>query len=148
MWLRICAYTLAVTLAFMALLVGITFWALEWSDVAVLETRAEDGSWRETRVWYVVDESGALLVEAGAFDSPWLQDVRRDPMLRFAIDGERDEYKASIRPNPYGHRNIRRRLRERYGLRDLWIASLFDTSTSQEVELIEVAPSAADDSTN
>lgn len=145
MWLRIFAYVFAVSFAMLALLVGITFWALEWSEVAVLETRTEDGSWRETRVWYVLDESGNLLVEAGSFDSPWLRDVRRDPMLRFVIDGEREEYKASIRPNPDGHHDIRRRLRERYGLRDLWIATLFDTSTSQEVELIAHEPSPSTD---
>ena len=117
------------------LLLGITLWALEWSDVAVLESTARDGSVRTTRVWYVFDERGSLLVEAGAVASPWLEDVRANPELRVDIDGEAANYRASIRANPDGHSEIRRRLRARYGLRDAWIAWLFDTSTSFEVEL-------------
>jgi hypothetical protein len=141
---RIFLAGLALVIAIATVFVAITFWALEWSDVAVLETRTADGSWRETRVWYVFDESGDLLVEAGSFDSPWLVDVRRDPKLRLEIDGVREDYLAAIRPTPDGHRDIRRRLRERYGLRDAWIATFFDVSTSQKVELTEVERIAPD----
>lgn len=115
--------------------VGVTAWALEWSGVAVVETRQPDGGVRETRVWYVHDEEGRLLLEAGAQASPWLADVRARPELVFVRDDRRETRHARIRPNPEGHLDIRRRLREKYGLRDAWIGLVFDLSETVQVEL-------------
>jgi hypothetical protein len=133
---RLLTTGLVLALSMWGAVAATTFWALEWSDVAVLETRTPEGSRRTTRVWYVVDDRGKLRVEAGAETSPWLEDVRRDPRLRLEIDGQAAAYEAAIQPNPEGHRDIRKRLRARYGARDVWIAWLFDTSTSFEVELL------------
>lgn len=133
--LRIAAGSLVLVIL---LLGGLTLAALEWSDVAILETRSPEGGVRETRVWYVRDEEGRLLVEAGTAESPWLADVREHPVLRFKAGSEdlRGEYGVSVRANPAGHQEIRRRLRAKYGLRDAWIACLFDVETSVEVELV------------
>ncbi|MEE9265143.1 MAG: hypothetical protein V3V86_00310 [Gammaproteobacteria bacterium] len=132
---RLACIATPLVVAFAAL----TGWALEWSDVAVLETQTGDGSSRVTRVWYVTGEQQILFVEAGGEDSPWLDDVRVHPVLHFEAEGRSETLCAIIRPNPDGHRDIRQRLRAKYGVRDLWIGWLFDTSTSVEVALVPPA---------
>jgi hypothetical protein len=129
---RIFRIAVPLLLAFVA----ITAWALEWSGVGVLATRMPDGEVRTTRVWYVHDEKGNLLIEAGGPASPWLGDVKLDPAIRFEAEGQSTTYRAFVRPNPDGNREIRERLREKYGVRDVWVGLFFDSESTFAVALV------------
>ncbi len=113
---------------------GITMWALESSGVAVIQTRSADGTPRTTRVWYVQPD-GELWLEAGRPDSPWLLDLLRDPWVRFSSDGGTELYDAEPREGLEAHVRIRNLLRAKYGVRDIWINLLADTSNSVAVLL-------------
>ena len=118
-------------------LLGVTWWALESSGVAVVTTQAESGS-RSTHVWYVED-AGELLLEAGSPESLWFRDIQVRPQLGLSAEEFSGTYVARPAPNPDGHRRVRRLLREKYGVRDWWVALLFDTTRSVAV-LLEPAP--------
>jgi hypothetical protein len=60
--------------------VGLTWWALESSGVAVLETRRPDGSTRSTHVWHVT-HNGEVWLEAGTPENAWFQDVEGSPRV-------------------------------------------------------------------
>lgn len=113
---------------------GVTWWALESSQVALLETRRPDGSIRTTHVWYVLHD-GALWLEAGTPENGWYRDVARSPAV--AIDGPFAEYRAVPLLDASGHDFIRGSMREKYTLRDRWVDLLFDTSRSVAVRLEE-----------
>ena len=113
----------------------ITWWALESSRVAVLETRAPDGSLRSTHVWFA-ERDGELWLEAGAPGSPWYLDIQRDPVVWFSSLQRSGQYIAKRVQDPGSHDQIRSLLREKYGVRDWWIGLLFDTSSSVAIELL------------
>ena len=111
-----------------------TWWALEWDGVAIIETRSEGGELRSTHVWYT-EPDGELWLEAGTPRNPWFLDIQRDPVLSFRVDGRTTRYTARLDEDPSGHSRIRSLMREKYGLRDRWVALLFDTSGSLAVGL-------------
>src|SRR5262245_24396816 len=115
-----------------------TWWALESSGVAVLETRAPDGSLRSTHVWFS-DAEGKLWLESGTPENSWYLDIQRDPHVSFSAAGRSGQYLAQRVEDPGAHDVIRSLLREKYGLRDWWIALLFDTSRSVAVQLAHEA---------
>lgn len=121
----------------------ITWWALESGGVAVIETRADDGSLRSTHVWFV-EPDGELWVEAGTPENGWYLDVLRDPALSFSADRRSGRYLAERVPgdetNETGgaHARVRSLLREKYGFRDFWISLIFETSNSIAMRLIPV----------
>lgn len=112
----------------------VTWWALESSGVAVIETRAADGTIRSTHVWYA-EPDGDLWLEAGTPDNPWYRDVQADPVVSFTADRRSGRYTADSIANPSGHEKIRSLFREKYGLRDWWIGLLMDGSDSIAVRL-------------
>lgn len=114
---------------------GVTLWALEWDGVATIHTSTGAGSERETRVWYVVAEDGAVHVEAGSAVSPWLADIRSNAVVGFESAHAAGRYVAGVEENPDGHERIRAELRRKYGLRDAWVGLLVDTSSSSMVVL-------------
>lgn len=136
--MKIAIVVLASVLAAFALT---TWWALESSGVAVIETRSTDGSLRATHVWFAEPE-GELWLEAATPSSPWLQDVQRDPVLSFSAAGRSGRYAAHPIPGPAAHEKIRSLLREKYGLRDRWVGLLVDTSSSVAVRLSSLGPGA------
>ena len=115
--------------------VAVTLWALEWSGVATVRTAASGAEPRTTRVWYVAGDNGRIHLEAGGSESPWLADVRKNPEVQFDSAQTAGRYRATVRENPAGHERIRSELREKYGLRDLWVGLLVDTSSSSLVVL-------------
>ena len=119
----------------LAALVLVTWWALESGGVAVLETRAPDGSLRSTHVWFA-EPDGKLWLEAGTPENSWYLDIQRDPLVSFSSLRRSGRYVAELLPDPGAHDRIRSLLREKYGVRDWWIGLLFDTSRSVAVELI------------
>lgn len=119
----------------LAALVGFTWWALESGGVAVIETQAADGSQRETHVWFA-EPDGELWLEAGTPANAWYVDVQADPRVGFSADGRTGAYMARPVAEPEGHDRIRSLLREKYGVRDWWIALIFDTSSSVAVRLV------------
>ncbi len=132
MRLRVALVALAlVVVAF----IGVTWWALEASGVAVVETRAPDGSLRSTHVWFAEPE-GELWLEAGTPTNGWYVDVQDDPRVSFRAPERSGEYEARAVAEPGAHGRIRALLREKYGLRDWWIGVLFDTSRSVAVRLV------------
>ncbi len=121
----------ALTVAFVAT----TWWALESGGVAVIETRAPGGSIRSTHVWYA-EPDGGLWLEAGTPQNAWFQDVQQHPALTFEADGRSARYNAQVVDDPSGHPQIRALMREKYGLRDLWVGLIFDTTRSVAVRLL------------
>ena len=115
--------------------VGLTWWALESSGVAVLETRRPDGSTRSTHVWHVT-HNGEVWLEAGTPENAWFQDVEGSPRVWLWLEGPSTEYLAEPVRESSGHTTIRSLLREKYGFRDWWVGLLFDTSRSVAVRLL------------
>ena len=113
----------------------ITWWALESSGVAVLETRAPDGSLRSTHVWFA-EPNGELWLEAGTPKNSWYLDIQRDPHVSFSSLQRSGQYIAQRVQDPGAHGQIRSLLREKYGVRDWWIGLIFDTSRSVAVQLV------------
>jgi hypothetical protein len=114
-----------------------TWWALESSGVAVVETRTATGDTRSTHVWYT-ELSGELWLEAGTPENPWFRDVQQTPVLTFRADDRTARYAARPIEDPSGHDRIRALMREKYGLRDRYVALLFDTRHSIAVELVPI----------
>jgi len=139
--IRLAAATIASILLGFA---SFTWWALESSGVAVLETRAEDGSQRSTHVWFT-EPGGELWLEAGTPENPWYLDVGREPALSFSSPTRSGEFLARPHPGEAPRQRVRSQLRKKYGLRDWWVGVLFDTSRSVAVELVPSgrAPAAA-----
>ena len=123
------------SLAVLAGLAGITGWALESGGVAVIETETPTGAPRRTHVWYA-EPDGELWLEAGTPENPWFTDVQRTPFLRFETEASEGRYAVRPIDDPSGHERIRTLMREKYGLRDRWVALLFDTSRSLAVRLV------------
>lgn len=119
-----------------ALLVAVLFtgWALESGGVAVVETVAPDGSVRATHVWYA-EPNGELWLEAGTPENGWYRDIQREAAVAFSAPGRAGRYRALAIDDPGAHDEIRSLLREKYGVRDWWVALLFDTSRSVAVRL-------------
>lgn len=115
-----------------------TAWALEGGGVAVVTTQGPVGP-RETHVWYARDQ-GQWLLEAGTPENPWFVDLGRDPHLQLKAPDASGRFRAEPLPNPEGHEHVRRLLRAKYGVRDAWIALLFDTDRSVAVALSPEAP--------
>lgn len=111
-----------------------TWWALEWSGVAVLRTERADGSLRQTHVW-CVEHEGSVWIEAATPEREFLADLRRAPDVVLSVDHRTSHYRAEPVAEPSGHDVIRRLLRRKYGLRDRWIGLLQDTSRSVAVRL-------------
>lgn len=125
---------LAIAILAALALVGFTWWALESGGVAVLETRAADGSVRKTHVWFV-ERDGELWIEAGTPENSWWVDVQREPELVFTSPDGSGRFVAERVETPGAHDEIRSRLRTKYGVRDWWVGVLFDTSRSIAVVL-------------
>ena len=113
----------------------LTWWALEWSGVAVLETRADDGSVRSTHIWYA-EPDGELWVEAGTPENGWFVDIQEEPAVSFSALERSGEFIAEAIPGDAAHLRIRSLLREKYGFRDWWISIVFDTSHSVAVRMV------------
>ena len=126
---------LALLLAGVLAFGGITWAALEvGGGVAVVETRAPDGSTRSTHVWFVEDE-GTLWLEAGTPDNGWYQDVLRDPVLAFHSEGRAGRYRAEPSEDRERQRWLRERLAAKYGWRDRWVSLYVDQQRSIPVKL-------------
>jgi len=113
---------------------GVTWFALEGRDVAVLRTRAADGTVHGTRVW-VAEENGTLFVEAATPERAWLREAQAQPEIEVLHAGATTRYRAVPEPGAAGHATIRRLLRAKYGWADQWVAMLQDTSRSVAVRL-------------
>jgi reactive intermediate/imine deaminase len=121
------------------LLVGafaaLTLYALEASDVAVLITPRAGGGVRETHVWWVEEESGALQVEAATPERAWLAEALAAGEIEAVRDGRRGRYRVERIETPGAPEQLRARLRAKYGWRDAFVALLQDTSRSVPVRL-------------
>jgi hypothetical protein len=125
---------LGVAVALLLAFVALTWLALEFDGVAIVETRAADGSIRSTHVWFVEPE-GELWLEAGSAQNTWFADSSRDPRLSLRADGRAGEYVARPFEDPAARARIRALLREKYGLRDRWVGLFVDQSQSLVVRL-------------
>ncbi len=113
---------------------AVTWVALEGKEVVVVRTHGVDGSPHRTRTW-VADAAGATWLEAATPERPFLHDLQASPELELERRGELLRCRATIVPNPDGHRHIRGLLAERYGWADRWIGLIADTRRSVEVRL-------------
>lgn len=115
-----------------------TWWALEASDVAIIETVTPDGSIRETHVWFV-EPDGGLWLEAGSPANAWYLDVQQNPTLKLRTEGFVRDTRARPSSEPGTRERIRSLLRQKYGWRDWWVGLLVDSSQSAAVELVAPA---------
>jgi hypothetical protein len=115
--------------------IATSWWALESSGVAVVETRGVDGSPRSTHVWYV-EPDGELWLEAGSPENGWFRDVQENSTLTFTAKRHSGRYRAQPLDSATAHRRIRQQIRAKYGFRDRWIGLLVDTSRSVAVRLV------------
>lgn len=125
-------YLLGALLFGIVAFIGVTYAALEWDGVATVETLREDGTVRQTHVWYIKDGQ-AMRIEAGTPDNPWFVEFQKQPQVTITVDGHSRDYLGEVQTNPEGHERIRTALRQKYGMRDWWVGILFDTSNSIEV---------------
>ncbi len=117
------------------LLGGITLLALEGQEVVVIRTTAAEGTARLTRVW-VAPQGDELWLEAATPERPWYRDVLVSPRVALRRNGHFQAFRAEVVPNPQGHERIRSLLRQKYGLADVWVGFLQDTSRSIAVRLL------------
>lgn len=120
---------------------AVTLAALEAGPVAVLRTRAADGSERRTHVWFVRD-GDELWIESATAERPFYLDLARDPACVVETrDGLFSPWTTTTAtaepvPEPGGHARIREMLAARYGWADRWVAMLTDTSGSRAVRFL------------
>jgi hypothetical protein len=114
----------------------LTWWALESGGVAIVETRAADGSTRSTHVWFV-EPGGELWIEAGTPKNGWYVDIQQERTLLFSAARRSGSYLAERVPGSDAHDRIRSLLRDKYGFRDWWIDLIFETSDSIAVRLVK-----------
>ena len=131
---------LAIAVAVPALLIGVTWWALESGGVAELRTQKPDGGSRSTHVWFV-EEEGAIWIEAASERSGWYRDILSTPALTLTRESEGRHWVARPSDEPGRREALRAALRAKYGFRDWWVAWLVDASRSIPVRL-EPAPSS------
>lgn len=123
------------TVAAALLAFGLVTWAaLESQEVGVLHTRAPDGSPRRTRLW-IARDGGGFWLEAATPERGWYRDVLHDAEVELEVAGERRPLSARPDPGREAHLDVRRRLREKYGWADAWVAMIQDTSQSIAVRL-------------
>jgi len=113
---------------------GVTWFALEGKDVAILRTQKSDGSTRETHVW-IAEQGGVRFVEAATPDRAWLLEAQAQPEIELVQGGATTRWRVVPEPGAAGHAMIRRLLRAKYGWADQWVALLQDTSRSVAVRL-------------
>jgi hypothetical protein len=119
---------------------GLTWLALESREVVVIRTRRADQGVRETRIW-IAEAEGAWWLEAASPESDWYRDVLADPHIEIVRGGRTVSLLARPVPGEEGHEKIRRLLRQKYGLADVWIAMIQDGSRSV---LVAVKPADGD----
>jgi hypothetical protein len=112
-----------------------TWWALESSGVAVIETRMPNGLMRSTHVWFA-EPKGEIWIEAGTPLNDWFVDIQKQPAVSFSAAVRSGKYIAETIPGDRARLRIRSLLREKYGIRDRWIGFVFDTSQSVAVRLV------------
>ena len=127
------------TLVTLLVLGGVTWFALEGRDVAILRTQRADGSVHETHVW-IAEENGVRFVEAATPERTWLLEAEARPVIEVVRDGAASRWRAVPEPGADGHAKIRRLLRAKYGWADQWVALLQDTSRSVLVRLEAIPP--------
>ncbi len=120
----------------MLVFVGITtYGALEYSEVAIVETQqSQTDARRLTHVWFVCGDN-YLYLEGGHPDNPWFKDLGKMSTLGMSRDGVQDVFEFKVYNNPESHQKIRSLMRDKYGWRDQWIGLLFDVSHSSLIEL-------------
>lgn len=140
--MKVALFSLVAVLACLAMA---TWWALESDGVAILETQGRDGSHRSVHVWFA-EHDGEIWLEAGTPERSWYLDVLHDPHVSFSATRHSGRFFAQRIEDPGAHDEIRSLLRKKYGVRDWWIALLFDTSRSIAVRLLpmpEESPAAS-----
>jgi reactive intermediate/imine deaminase len=125
---------LATLVVLVAALAVFTYWTLEASDVAILSTPRPDGGVRETHVWWV-EEGGALWVEAATPGRVWLAEALAAGEVELERGGARERLRVERVDAAGARERLRALLREKYGLRDAWVALFQDTSRAVPVRL-------------
>jgi reactive intermediate/imine deaminase len=129
----------AALLALLAAAALFTGWALEAGGVAVLETPLPDGGVRETHVWWIEREGGAVELEAATPERAWLAEALAAREVVLERDGRRERFRAERSDAPGAREQLRAALRRKYGVRDAWVGLLQDTSRAVVVRLVPLA---------
>lgn len=108
-----------------------TYLALELSEVLNVATvNHTTGETRLTHIWYIQNNQ-QLILEAGNPENPWVQDIEKQPTVQISSGAVNGQYKLLIQQDRPNHHKVRSLMREKYGWRDIWVATLFDTSKSK-----------------
>ena len=118
------ARRLALGLLLTLLAVGaLTYWAGEQTEVALLRTRAADGSLRETKLW-VVDHAGHPWVRVANPRRAWFARLREHPEVELVRGGRAEACEARVHEEPEARTAVDAAFRARYGLVDWWYGVL------------------------
>ena len=88
-------------------------------EVIVLRTQNEDGTWLETRLWIVDDESEGVAWLHGSSESRWERNLAARPEVEVTRAGATHRYRATQVPGP--HPKIHELMRAKYGIADRWV---------------------------
>ena len=117
-----------------------TWWALEWSGVAIVTTQSKDGELRQTHIWYAID-GDEIWLEAGTDVNPWFVDLESNTRVQVNAESSNDSegltgsFRAEVVPGVEAAQHVRSLLNKKYGLRDRWIGSFVDSTESVAVRL-------------
>ena len=84
----------------------------------------------------LVPFDGELWLEAGTPENGWFQDIQKNPAVNFKANGRVSRYIAQPVDGASAHSRVRSLIRAKYGLRDLWVGLIIDTSRSVSVHLV------------
>jgi hypothetical protein len=120
---------------------GLTYWAGEQTEVAVLRTRDVDGSVRETKLW-VVDHEGTPWVRVANPRRGWFARLRDRPQVELLRGGRTQACEAHVHEGPETRAAIDAAFRARYGIVDWWYGLLLRRGAIP-VQLVPREPNGA-----
>ena len=125
--------TLTLVGVLVALLVAVSYAALEAGGVAIVETEKADGTTRTTHVWFMQERG--LWLEGGSAGNGWVTDVEQTGELTLSMNAKPFRYKATISTRPRDRGLVRIQMRRKYGWRDWWVGLFVDHEKSVAVQL-------------
>lgn len=102
---------------------GVTYWAGEQTEVAVLRSADDMGRRFETKVW-VVDYQGVPWLRANNPQRSWYERLDEGAKVMLVRDGEEQSYRAEPFDVPEIAAELDAVFREKYGLLDWWYGVL------------------------
>ncbi len=102
-------------------------------EIGVLRTTGDGHTEHYASIWYV-HANHALWIRAENRERPWLAEIRTNPQIEFAIDGQTRRYEADLIDVPKYQAFIDAEFRKKYGVAD-WVRSLKGARDTLPIQL-------------